>query len=190
MFVLDDGALSEAVAAGASIRALAELTGTTVDAVRLRLAELGLQTARQRVMQAARAARALGETRIALDCPEHGTIEHRMDARGSYRCPACNTTRVARRRKTVKETLVAEAGGRCALCGYDRCARALGFHHIDPGEKSFGIALGGVTRSLERARVEAGKCVLLCANCHMEVEAGVLTLDELGGWDSNPQPPD
>ena len=30
----------------------------------------------------------------------------------------------------------------------------------------------GVTRSLRRAREEAGKCVLLCANCHAMVEAG------------------
>jgi hypothetical protein len=28
----------------------------------------------------------------------------------------------------------------------------------------------------EKARAEAQKCVLLCANCHAEVEAGVLGL--------------
>lgn len=28
-----------------------------------------------------------------------------------------------------------------------------------------------------RCRVEAQKCVLLCANCHSEVEAGMLTLE-------------
>ena len=31
----------------------------------------------------------------------------------------------------------------------------------------------GVTRSLTAARAEATKCVLLCANCHAEVEAGI-----------------
>jgi hypothetical protein len=34
----------------------------------------------------------------------------------------------------------------------------------------------GVARSLEKARAEPRKCVLLCANCHAEVEAGVLGL--------------
>jgi hypothetical protein len=29
----------------------------------------------------------------------------------------------------------------------------------------------GITRSLARLRAEAAKCVLLCANCHAEVEA-------------------
>ena len=44
--------------------------------------------------------------------------------------------------------------------------------HLDPERKEFGIALRGVARSLERAREEVRKCVLLCANCHAEVEAG------------------
>jgi hypothetical protein len=80
---------------------------------------------------------------------------------------------VSRRRRAIKAALVVEAGGRCGLCGYDRCARALSFHHVDPATKEFGVALRGVSRSLARARAEAAKCVLLCANCHMEVEAGV-----------------
>jgi hypothetical protein len=33
-----------------------------------------------------------------------------------------------------------------------------------------------VTRSLADAREEAKKCVLLCSNCHAEVEAGVRSL--------------
>ncbi len=63
-------------------------------------------------------------------------------------------------------------GGRCAICGYARCERALEFHHVDPATKAFAIAFQGVTRSIERARAEAAKCVLLCSNCHAEVEAG------------------
>ena len=33
------------------------------------------------------------------------------------------------------------------LCGYDEYLAALQFHHLDPEEKSFGIAEAGVTRS-------------------------------------------
>jgi len=79
-----------------------------------------------------------------------------------------------RRRKKVQ--LVAERGGCCARCGYDRCLGALHFHHVDPATKRFGIAALGVARSLERARIEAAKRVLLCSNCHAEVEAGVTPL--------------
>jgi predicted HNH restriction endonuclease len=41
----------------------------------------------------------------------------------------------------------------------------------------------GVTRSLAAARAEMAKCVLLCANCHAEVEAGIsaLSADTLRG---------
>jgi hypothetical protein len=72
--------------------------------------------------------------------------------------------------------LVHEAGGRCRLCGYSRSQAALVFHHVHPARKRFGLARAGASRSLARAREEARKCLLLCANCHAEVEAGVTTL--------------
>jgi hypothetical protein len=68
--------------------------------------------------------------------------------------------------------LVTEAGGACVICGYRRHPAALQFHHLEPEEKSFGLGRSGVTRSIAAAREEATKCVLLCANCHAEVEAG------------------
>ena len=64
-------------------------------------------------------------------------------------------------------------------CGYDTCIAALHFHHLDPTSKSFHVSQPGVTRLLARARAEAGKCVLLCSNCHAEVEAGVTVLRSL-----------
>lgn len=69
-----------------------------------------------------------------------------------------------------------EAGGSCRLCGYDRYAGALQFHHLDPDAKRFALSVRGLTRSLEAARRESRKCVLLCANCHAEVEAGVASV--------------
>jgi hypothetical protein len=66
-------------------------------------------------------------------------------------------------------------GGCCKICGYNRCLRALEFHHVDPKVKAFSLSLNsGVTQ--EKLVDEAMKCVLLCANCHREVEAGVVIL--------------
>jgi hypothetical protein len=48
---------------------------------------------------------------------------------------------------------------------------ALEFHHVDPSAKEFGLAHRGA-RSIERLRAEARKCVLLCSNCHAEIENG------------------
>ena len=62
------------------------------------------------------------------------------------------------------------------MCGYDRCVGALEFHHLVPAEKRFSLSHRGVARSLEKARAEASKCVLLCANRHAEVEAGLVSL--------------
>jgi DNA-binding CsgD family transcriptional regulator/DNA-directed RNA polymerase subunit RPC12/RpoP len=112
---------------------------------------------------------------VDMSCPRHGLTRFRLDNRGSYRCLRCRQERVAERRRTVKRILVAEAGGRCARCGYDQCIAALQFHHLDPSTKSFTVSSNGVTRSIERARQEARKCILLCANCHAEVEAGFET---------------
>jgi hypothetical protein len=76
----------------------------------------------------------------------------------------------------MKPHLVEEAGGRCCICGYDRYVGALEFHHLDPGQKRHDVSKYGVTLSLAAARDEASKCVLLCSNCHAEVERGVSTL--------------
>ena len=95
---------------------------------------------------------------------------------GRFRCRLCRTGAVQRRRCEIKRILVAEAGGACALCGYDRTLGGLHFHHRDPAQKAFALSRQGVTRSLDAARAEAAKCVLLCSNCHAEVEAGDLQL--------------
>lgn len=75
--------------------------------------------------------------------------------------------------------LVAEAGGACAVCGYARAINNLHFHHVDPSEKLFGLN-GGGGRSLAARRAEAAKCVLVCANCHGEIEAGVIASPPAG----------
>jgi transposase len=109
---------------------------------------------------------------VEMSCPRHGVTRFRLDHRRSYRCLLCRQEQVAERRRRIKRILVAEAGGRCRRCGYDRCIAALQFHHMDPGTKSFTLSSKGITRSLDSAREEARKCILLCANCHAEIEAG------------------
>ncbi len=83
---------------------------------------------------------------------------------------------VAKRRKMIKDKAIVYLGGKCNFCGYDRCISALDFHHIDEKTKSFGLSQRGLTRSWERTRQELEKCVLVCANCHREIHAGLLQL--------------
>lgn len=86
---------------------------------------------------------------------------------------------VAKRRKRLKEMAIVLKGGQCIVCGYNRCQGALDFHHIDGKTKEFGVSLDGITRSWKRVEKELSKCILVCANCHREIHAGILQLSEV-----------
>jgi len=80
---------------------------------------------------------------------------------------------VQKRRRELRRKAIAYKGGQCQICGYDRCPEALEFHHLDSSYKDFGISSKGYTRSWGKICEELDKCVLLCANCHREVHAGL-----------------
>ena len=113
-------------------------------------------------------------------CRRHGYSAFVKTSGGHWRCKRCRVKAVSDRRRRVKQILLGEAGGACVLCGYNRYAGALQFHHVDPGAKAFALAGGGLARSLQRARSEAAKCVLVCANCHAEIEARLATIAPTG----------
>jgi hypothetical protein len=79
-----------------------------------------------------------------------------------------NSKAVSKRRRVVKQKAVELLGNKCCRCGYNKCLRALHFHHIDPSSKDFGIADKGATRAWNKVEAELSKCILLCANCHAE----------------------
>ena len=78
-----------------------------------------------------------------------------------------------------KEKAIAYKGGKCQSCGYNRCNAALDFHHINSMTKSFNIS--GRSISFDKLRVELDKCVMVCANCHREIHAGLLSIEKVVG---------
>jgi transposase len=166
--------LAPLVAAGMSTAQIGELVGRSKTTVRHWLREYGLATQWSRRRQASSERHDV----LVLRCARHGMVPFSRRRAGGYRCNKCRAEAVSRRRRKVKRLLVEEAGGACGLCGYDRCLAALGFHHLVPAEKRFALSHRGVARALATARAEASRCVLLCANCHAEVEAGVSRIAE------------
>lgn len=77
------------------------------------------------------------------------------------------------RRQFIKEELVRLHKGKCFNCDYDKSPKLLEFHHINPAKKEFELSMRNIT-SLTRAIEESKKCILTCANCHREIELGLL----------------
>lgn len=89
---------------------------------------------------------------------------------GSGYCKECSNIEAGERFKENKLDAVNYKGGKCSICGYNKCVNALEFHHLNPAEKdiSFRRMRGW---SKERRNKELDKCSLLCSNCHREVHA-------------------
>jgi hypothetical protein len=167
--------LATLVERGLSIGQIAAEVRRSKATVRYWLRRYGLKTwspSGSRRSVESRAAAEAGLRQAPLTCATHGETQFVVDGRGYYRCRKCRAEAVSRRRRKVKEILVHEAGGACRICGYAQSMRALHFHHVDPSQRQLEINARGQALSLETLRAEARKCVLLCSNCHAEVEDG------------------
>jgi hypothetical protein len=78
------------------------------------------------------------------------------------------------------------AGSRCTVCGYHACPYNLHFHHVDPTTKSFDMTMAA-GKSIAAYMAEAQKCVLVCANCHGEIETGLIESPPAGTGFAEPQ---
>jgi transposase-like protein len=111
-------------------------------------------------------------------CPVHGEqnflkLGKSKGGKQRYRCKVCHRATVLTYQLKVRAKLIEEAGGKCTLCGYDKWRGALEFHHKDPKLKIRAIK---VDVGINKLREEVKKCILLCANCHREVEGKVTRL--------------
>ena len=163
-----------------SIAQIAEAVKCSKGTVRHWLRQYGLKTQAQRWIgeESTRAMRRAGKATVMRECRKHGVTEFWLEGRGYYRCKRCRLERVSRRRRKMKLILVAEAGGRCALCGYDRCVGALHFHHVDPSSKRVPSEHAGrypIARGLRVPRWRSARCCAPTAT--RRLSRGMVTLD-------------
>lgn len=82
-------------------------------------------------------------------------------------------------RERVTNIIYEIMGEQCAVCGYNKSRWSLHFHHLDPSKKTFNLSLFRThTISWEKLESELRNCVLLCANCHGELHAGLIPSPE------------
>lgn len=74
--------------------------------------------------------------------------------------------------------IIVRAMGECCqnpACGYSKSFEALELHHLDPKKKDPSFRMTRISPiNFGKLAGEAEKCILLCANCHREVHAGIL----------------
>lgn len=92
-------------------------------------------------------------------------------------CKKCLDSNTMKRQKKFKIQCVKYKGGKCIICNYFTCINALEFHHINPSKKDFNLSNQKSTKFNKKIQEELDKCILLCANCHREVHAGIINLD-------------
>lgn len=115
---------------------------------------------------------------VIKECKKHGETEFVLRNDGRYRCKKCSVEAVQKRRDELKKMAVEYKGGKCEICGYDKYVGALEFHHLNPEEKEFGIGAKGYTRSFEKVKNELDKCIMVCSNCHKEIHAGLINIED------------
>lgn len=112
------------------------------------------------------------EKYVEKTCKTHGLTTYVLEGRGYYRCKACRQESVANHRIQIRIKSINYLGGKCIICGYEKCTAALQFHHRNPEEKKFNINNSTCNKAWKTIKEEIDKCDLLCANCHMELHFG------------------
>lgn len=101
-------------------------------------------------------------------CPCGETCPEKFYGRKTRVCKTCHNRYTMQKGNETKRKSVELLGGKCQRCGYNKCMRALSFHHNNPIEKDLNFRHLR-DWSWERVKKELKKCTLLCMNCHAEV---------------------
>lgn len=121
---------------------------------------------KEEILRLIREGKSYSEIENILNCSK-GTISYHANpaVKNKYR------QRQTRNRRKWLTDLKMESGGKCKICGYDKCLDALDFHHLNPSIKDGGVNSMIRQAGIAKAKTEAEKCLLVCSNCHRELHS-------------------
>jgi hypothetical protein len=96
---------------------------------------------------------------------------NKVKGRNRYICKSCDSKRMITRQQNRKKEAVDYMGGKCSLCGYNKCIRALEFHHTDSTQKSKDYNENFDKWNMQRKKQELENCIIVCSNCHREIHS-------------------
>ncbi len=115
------------------------------------------------------------EPRLAQACETCGERSvycvHKRKNSNTYMCENCYRKLGNHDIAKAKQWLwdhKAESG--CALCE-EHDPRCLDYHHVHPKKKKFSIGSMPTSIPTRAIMIEMKKCVVVCANCHRQLEA-------------------
>jgi len=109
------------------------------------------------------------------DCQKEKAKEIRASNIEKYRSKDRENKSSAYKKKRGIINSYKECG--CVICG-EKEPVCLDFHHINPDDKNFDIGKQFHIKATETIIKEIHKCVVLCANCHRKVHAGIIKLED------------
>lgn len=110
-----------------------------------------------------------------LQKKEFTCVECKKKYKQKTRNLICSTCRNKKIRHVQKKKAIEYKGGRCIVCGYNKCYNSLDFHHLNGLEKKFSLSTSW-QKSWKEIEEEIKKCVLLCRNCHAELHSGMFCI--------------
>jgi hypothetical protein len=117
-----------------------------------------------------------------IPCEKCGKIGHRK-AKLCWTCSSKNQIQ-----GNLDKLYCLLGGSICWICGYNKCSKALDFHHVDESTKIMNLSNCEMQYSWSKIWAEAEKCALLCVNCHKEYHGGLISAEEMknvyvNNWD-------
>lgn len=77
-------------------------------------------------------------------------------------------------RQRIKSEFVSSFGNKCCVCKKTYSMVVYDFHHIEPSDKRF--AISQLWGSPDLLLEEIQKCVMVCSNCHRQVNVGEVSI--------------